>query len=233
MNIKYLDDQSLSRVKTALFLLALLPCLQLIFEALSYSLGANPIEKITRTTGYWTLTFLIITLSATPLRRLTGWLWLIRLRRMLGLFTFFYVSLHFLTYLVLDQFFDWAGILKDIIKRPYITVGFSSFLLMIPLALTSTNSMIKKLGGKNWRHLHQLTYLAAVGGVIHYWWLVKKDLSKPLSFALILALLFSIRLFYIVKNSNKTKQADPIKSAYPAANAIQLESPSEEHIKTH
>lgn len=199
MNIKNIDDHSLHRIKTALFLLALIPCLRLIAGALTDDLGANPIEKITRTTGYWTLTFLMITLSATPLRRLTGWLWLIRLRRMLGLFAFFYASLHFLTYLVLDQFFDWASIIKDIAKRPYITAGFPSFLLMLPLALTSTDGMIRKLGGKRWRRLHRLVYLTAIGGVVHYWWLVKKDLSNPLGFALILALLLAIRLFYLVK----------------------------------
>ncbi|MDP2903194.1 MAG: protein-methionine-sulfoxide reductase heme-binding subunit MsrQ [Methylovulum sp.] len=203
MDIKRLDGQSLRRIKAALFLLALIPCLQLIIGAISYDLGTNPIEKITRTTGYWTLTFLMVTLSVTPLRRLTGWLWWIRLRRMLSLFAFFYASLHFLTYLVLDQFFDWDSIIKDIAKRPYITVGFTTFLLMVPLALTSTNNMIKKLGGKNWRRLHRLVYLTAVGGVVHYWWLVKKDPSNPISFALVLMLLFGIRLYYLAKNANK------------------------------
>ena len=133
MKMNTLDNATLSWIKVGVFLLALVPVIKLGCGRLaSTRLGANPIEKITRTTGYWTLTFLLITLTVTPLRRLCGWSWLIRLRRMLGLFAFFYGSLHFLTYLVLDQFFDWAAIVKDIVKRPYITVGFPSFLLMIP-----------------------------------------------------------------------------------------------------
>lgn len=199
MNLKYLDDKTLFRIKTGIFLLALIPVTRLLADGLTDALGANPIEKITRSTGYWTLTFLMITLTVTPLRRLTGCLWLMRLRRMLGLFAFFYVSLHFLTYLVLDQFFDWGSIAKDIVKRPYITVGFPSFLLLIPLAITSNNAMIKKLGGKHWRQLHRLVYITATGGVVHYWWLIKKDLTNPITFALILALLFGIRLFYWAK----------------------------------
>ncbi|MDO9104422.1 MAG: protein-methionine-sulfoxide reductase heme-binding subunit MsrQ [Methylovulum sp.] len=205
MTLKNLDQRSLQQLKAALFLLALIPCLRLVGGALTDGLGTNPIEKITRTTGYWTLTFLMITLSVTPLRRLTGWLWLVRLRRMLGLFAFFYGSLHFLTYLVLDQFFDWASIIKDIAKRPYITIGFPAFLLMIPLALTSTDKMIKKLGGKYWRRLHRLVYATAIGGVVHYWWLVKKDLTNPVTFALILALLLSIRLYYAAQGINRSK----------------------------
>ncbi|MCX7099247.1 MAG: sulfoxide reductase heme-binding subunit YedZ [Methylococcales bacterium] len=184
------------KVIVIVFILALLPLAKLGYAALQDGLGANPIEKITRNTGYWTLTFLLVTLTATPLKRLFGWLWPIRLRRMLGLFAFFYGSLHFSTYLVLDQFFDWQGILKDIIKRPYITIGFPAYLLMLPLALTSTNAMIRRLGGKRWQALHRLVYVSAIGGVIHYWWLVKKDLSNPLTFAVLLSLLLAIRLFY-------------------------------------
>ncbi|MGZ8227050.1 MAG: sulfite oxidase heme-binding subunit YedZ, partial [Methylococcaceae bacterium] len=175
MMIKNLNNKMVGWVKAAVFLLALIPLIKLGLGAYLDMLGANPIEKITRTTGYWTLTFLLITLTATPLRRLTGWNWVIRLRRMLGLYAFFYGCLHFLTYLVLDQFFDWESIVKDIIKRPYITVGFPSFLLMIPMAITSTDAMIRRLGGKRWRFLHRLVYFCAVGGVVHYWWLVKKD----------------------------------------------------------
>lgn len=196
MNLKNLDNRTLGWVKTAVFLLALIPLGKLGVAAYLDTLGANPIEKITRTTGYWTLTLLLITLTATPLKLILGWLWPIRLRRMLGLFAFFYGCLHFSTYLVLDQFFDWAGILKDIIKRPYITVGFPAFLLMIPLAVTSTDAMIRRLGGKRWQLLHRLVYLSAAGGVVHYWWLVKKDLSNPVTFALLLGLLLAIRLFY-------------------------------------
>jgi sulfoxide reductase heme-binding subunit YedZ len=205
MTIKHLDDKSLSRIKVIVFLLALIPLSRLGFGAYFDALGANPIEKITRTTGYWTLTFLLISLTITPLRRMLGWLWLTRLRRMLSLFAFFYACLHFLTYLVLDQFFDWESIIKDIIKRPYITVGFPAFLLMIPMALTSTNTMIKRLGGKRWRLLHRLVYLCAVGGVVHYWWLVKKDLTNPVTFAVLLGLLLGIRLLYWLKSLRKQR----------------------------
>jgi sulfoxide reductase heme-binding subunit YedZ len=196
MTIKNLDNKTLARIKTVVFLLALIPLTKLGLGAYLDTLGANPIEKITRTTGYWTLTFLLISLTVTPLRRMLGWLWLIRLRRMLSLFAFFYACLHFLTYLVLDQFFDWESIIKDIIKRPYITVGFPAFLLMIPMAVTSTDAMIRRLGGKRWRLVHRLVYLCAVGGVVHYWWLVKKDLANPITFAVWLGLLLGIRLLY-------------------------------------
>ena len=188
------DSKQLFWLKIALFMLALIPLANLIVKAVIDELGANPIEKITRTTGYWTLTLLLITLTVTPLRRLSGWSWLVRLRRMLGLFAFFYASLHFTTYLVLDQFFDVASIAKDIVKRPYITVGFPAFMLLIPLAVTSNDSMIRRLGGKRWRLLHRLVYLSAIGGVIHYWWLVKKDLTNPITFAILLALLLGFRL---------------------------------------
>ena len=203
MTIKSIDNKTLARIKTVIFLTALIPLSRLGFGAYLDTLGANPIEKITRITGYWTLTFLLISLTVTPLRRMLGWLWLIRLRRMLSLFAFFYGCLHFLTYLVLDQFFDWENIIKDIIKRPYITVGFSAFLFMIPLALTSTDAIIRWLGGKRWRLLHRLVYLSAVGGVVHYWWLVKKDLTKPVTFALLLGLLMGIRLLYWLRSLRK------------------------------
>lgn len=188
------DSKQLFWLKIALFMLALMPLANLMLKAVMDNLGANPIEKITRTTGYWTLTLLLITLTVTPLRRLSGWSWLVRLRRMLGLFAFFYASLHFATYLVLDQFFDIASIAKDIVKRPYITVGFPAFMLLIPLAVTSNDNMIRRLGGKRWRLLHRLVYLSAIGGVIHYWWLVKKDLTNPITFAILLALLLGFRL---------------------------------------
>jgi sulfoxide reductase heme-binding subunit YedZ len=196
MNNKALNSRRLSRIKTGVFVLAMLPLIKLAIGACIDGLGANPIEKITRTTGYWTLALLLITLSATPLRRLWGWCWPIRIRRMLGLFAFFYGSLHFLTYLVLDQFFDWAAIADDIAKRPYITVGFPSFVLMIPLAITSTDRMIKRLGGKRWRWLHVLIYPIATGGVVHFMWLVKKDPTTPMTFAALLIILFGIRGLY-------------------------------------
>lgn len=205
MIMKNLNNKTIAIIKIVVFLLALMPLAKLCWLAYQDILGANPIEKITRTTGYWTLVFLMITLAATPLKKLSGWLWLIRLRRMLGLFTFFYAFLHFSTYLVLDQFFDWDSIIKDIAKRPYITVGFPVFLMLIPLAVTSTDGMIRRLGGKRWKLLHRSVYFCAVGGVIHYWWLVKKDLTNPITFALILALLLCFRLFYWLQNIYKKR----------------------------
>jgi sulfoxide reductase heme-binding subunit YedZ len=197
-NLKTLNNKVLIGLKISIFILAFIPLIKLIISGYFDNLGANPIEKITHRTGYWTLVFLLITLGITPLRRLTGWLWLVRLRRMSGLFAFFYASLHFLTYLVLDQFFDWASIVKDIVKRPYITIGFFAFVLLIPLAITSNDRLIKLLGGKRWRLLHRLIYPIAIAGVLHFWWLVKKDITEPLTFALILAILLGMRLFYRV-----------------------------------
>ena len=181
--------------KVLTFLLCLIPLARLGWLGMSDGLGANPIEFITRSTGTWTLVFLMITLSVTPLRRITGWNGLIRFRRMLGLFAFFYVCLHFTTYIWLDQFFDWAEIVKDVIKRPFITVGFVSFVLLIPLAVTSTNAMQRRLK-RRWQLLHRLVYLIAIGGVVHYWWLVKKDITQPVLYALVLAALLGFRLAF-------------------------------------
>lgn len=181
--------------KALTFLLCLIPLARLGWLGMSDGLGANPIEFITRSTGTWTLVFLMITLSVTPLRRITGWNGLIRFRRMLGLFAFFYVCLHFTTYIWLDQFFDWTEIVKDVIKRPFITVGFVSFVLLIPLAVTSTNAMQRRLK-RRWQLLHRLVYLIAIGGVVHYWWLVKKDITQPVLYALVLAALLGFRLAF-------------------------------------
>ena len=164
------------------------------WNAYTNNLGANPIEVITRSTGTWTLVFLLIVLSVTPLRRLTGFHWLIRFRRMLGLFAFFHVCLHFITYIWLDQFFEFMEMVKDVIKRPFITVGFVSFILLIPLALTSTSGMIRRLGGRRWQQLHRLVYLAAIGGVIHYIWLVKADQRNPLIYGSVLSVLLGYRI---------------------------------------
>jgi sulfoxide reductase heme-binding subunit YedZ len=204
MSLKKLDNKQIAGIKITVFFVALIPLLNLSVLAYLDQLGANPIEKITRSTGYWTLSLLLISLTISPLRKFSGWNWLMRLRRMLGLFVFFYASLHFLTYLVLDQFFDWTSIVNDIIKRPYITVGFPAFILLIPLAVTSNNRMIKLLGGKRWLILHRLVYLCAIGGVVHFWWLVKKDLSNPLTFAVLLTLLLSVRLIYWLRGLNKS-----------------------------
>lgn len=185
-------------LKALTFLLCLIPLARLGWLGLNDGLGANPIEFITRSTGTWTLVFLMITLSVTPLRRITGWNGLIRFRRMLGLFAFFYVCLHFTTYIWLDQFFDWAEIVKDVIKRPFITIGFACFVLLIPLAVTSTNAMQRRLK-RRWQQLHRLIYLIAIGGVVHYWWLVKKDITQPAIYALVLAVLLGFRLAYYWK----------------------------------
>ncbi len=185
-------------LKALTFLLCLIPLARLGWLGLNDGLGANPIEFITRSTGTWTLVFLMITLSVTPLRRITGWNGLIRFRRMLGLFAFFYVCLHFTTYIWLDQFFDWAEIVKDVIKRPFITIGFACFVLLIPLAVTSTNAMQRRLK-RRWQQLHRLIYLIAIGGVAHYWWLVKKDITQPAIYALVLAVLLGFRLAYYWK----------------------------------
>ena len=183
------------QLKAALFLASLIPLIRLSWYGYSSQLGANPIEFITRSLGTWTLVFLLITLSITPLRNLSGWSWLIKLRRMAGLFAFFYALLHFITYIWLDQFFDLNSIYKDVIKRPFITIGFTAFVLLIPLAVTSTNAMMKKLGGKRWQMLHRLIYPIAIFAVLHYWWLVKKDITQPLIYATVLAVLLAYRLW--------------------------------------
>ncbi len=180
--------------KLALFLAALIPLARLGWKALHDGLGANPIEVITHSAGDWTLILVLTTLSITPLRRLTRQYWLIGVRRMIGLFAFFYGTLHFLTYIWLDKFFDLHEMLKDIAKRPFITVGFSAFVLLIPLAVTSTAGWIRRLGGKNWQRLHRLIYLTATLGVVHYWWLVKADIRKPEEYALVLGILLLYRL---------------------------------------
>jgi sulfoxide reductase heme-binding subunit YedZ len=183
----------ISWLKPLVFLLCLIPFGQLAYNAYTGDLGVNPIETITRFTGSWALIFLLGSLAVTPLRRLTRWNELIKFRRMLGLFAFSYALAHFSTYLVLDLFFDWAAIGKDILKRPYVTAGFTAFVLMIPLAITSTAAMIRRLG-KRWQQLHRLVYLAAIGGVIHFYWLVKADIRRPAQYGAVLALLMGYRL---------------------------------------
>ena len=175
------------------FSTCLMPLVRLIVLAGNGGLGANPIEFITRSTGTWTLVGLLLTLSITPLRRLSGRAELIRYRRMLGLFSFFYACLHFTTYIWLDQFFDPAAIAKDIVKRPFITLGFSAFVLLVPLAATSTHAMMRRLG-RRWQQLHRLIYPIALLGVIHYLWLVKKDMTEPLIYGGVLMLLLVVRL---------------------------------------
>jgi len=185
--------KNLRWLRVALFLICLVPFAQLIYNAFTDNLGANPIDTITRHTGSWALIFLLVTLSVTPVRKLFAWNGLVSYRRMLGLFAFFYAVLHFTTFLVLDHFFDFNAILKDIMKRPYITVGFTGFVLMIPLAITSTTGMIRRLG-KRWQQLHRLVYLTATAGVIHFYWLVKADIRRPAQYGFVLALVLGYRL---------------------------------------
>lgn len=182
--------------RAALFLACLLPLARLFLLGWQDALGANPVEFVTRSTGTWTLVMLCATLSVTPLRRLGGWNGLVRLRRMLGLFAFFYGCLHLLTYVVLDQFFAFDEIVKDVAKRPFITAGATGLLLMIPLAITSTAGWIRRLGGRRWQHLHRLAYVVAVAGVVHYYWLVKADTSRPVRYGLVLAVLLAVRLWF-------------------------------------
>jgi sulfoxide reductase heme-binding subunit YedZ len=195
--------------KPVVFLICLLPVTILGWKAYHNDLGANPIEVITHATGDWTIRFLLITLMVTPLRRLTKQPWMIRYRRMFGLFAFFYVVLHFLTYIWLDKFFDLHEIWADVAKRRFITVGFAGFLLLIPLALTSTTGWIRRLGGKRWQRLHRLIYLAAIAGVIHYLWLVKADISKPLQYIYVLAVLLAYRVVVWLLPSKDRGRASP------------------------
>ena len=180
--------------KIAFFILALLPLARLVWLGVTDDLGANPVEFVIRSLGTWSLVGLLVTLSVTPIRLITGIKWPVQLRRMMGLFAFFYVCLHLLAYAGLDQWFDWHAISKDIVKHPYILVGFSAFLLLIPLAATSNQAMIRKLR-QRWQALHRLVYLIAILGVTHYWWLVKKDVREPLVYALVLLALLLIRIY--------------------------------------
>lgn len=196
MPLTQLSPRQIAAAKILLFVVCPLPLALLAWDATHDLLGANPIEAVTRALGDWTLNFLLITLTVTPLRRLTGWNWLLRLRRMLGLFTFFYACLHVTSYLWLDQFFDWTEIATDIVKRPFITAGFVAFTLLIPLAATSNNYMVRRLGGRRWQSLHRSVYLIAVLGVLHYAWMVKRDLALPLIYAAILAVLLGVRALW-------------------------------------
>jgi sulfoxide reductase heme-binding subunit YedZ len=184
--------------KPVVFLTCLLPLAFLLLQAfgvVGLSLGANPIEALLHELGRWGLKFLLLTLTITPLRRLTGWNWLVRFRRMLGLFVFFYVVLHFLCYAILDQGMDIAAIIEDIIKRPYITLGMTGLLLLLPLAVTSTKGMMRRLG-KRWQRLHRLVYIIAVVAVWHFYWQVKLDTLDASIYALVLIILLGIRVYY-------------------------------------
>lgn len=195
----------ITTLKILVFALCLLPLALLAWDGVHANLGPNPIEEITHRTGDWTLRLLLVTLAVTPARRLLGWNFLLRLRRLLGLFAFFYACLHFLTYVWLDQFFWWDEIAKDIVQRPFITVGFAAFLLLIPLAVTSTNAMMKRLG-RRWQQLHRLVYVSATLGVLHYLWLVKADLRRPLIYGILLTALLAYRVYADRRRIIKTAQ---------------------------
>ena len=204
------QDQTIKWVlKPAIFVAALGPAGWVVWAALTGNLSPNPLSDVTNETGVWTLRFLSITLAVTPLRRVTGWNAAVRFRRMLGLFAFFYGTQHFLTYLIADRFAGldfpdgfvaWttvrnlaSSVAADIMKRPFITIGFTAFSLMVPLALTSTAGMVRRLGGKRWKTLHRLIYVSGVAGVVHYWWLVKADIRRPQIYAAIVGLLLAFR----------------------------------------
>jgi sulfoxide reductase heme-binding subunit YedZ len=187
-------------LKAVVFVLCLVPAAWVLWALYSDAtgttrfLGANPITEAEDFTGQWTLRFLAATLAITPLRRVLGWNWLIKYRRMLGLFTFAYVCIHLAMYVAVDYAFDGHAIVHDVVKHPYVTVGMAGFLLLVPLAVTSTRGWIRRLGGARWNRLHRLVYVVAVCGVVHYWWAVKKDVTDPLGFAILFAALFAIRL---------------------------------------
>jgi sulfoxide reductase heme-binding subunit YedZ len=210
-------------LKLLVFSAALVPFAHLLWRGFNGDLTADPLVEITNETGIWTLRFVVITLAITPIRRLSGWNVMIRFRRMLGLFAFFYAMLHFLTYVVGDRFASldfpdgfvavstlvnlMASIWEDVAKRPYITVGFIAFVSMIPLALTSTTGWIRRLGGRNWQRLHRLVYLTGIAGVTHYWWRVKADTLHPLIYAGLVALLLGYRLAASFKRSRVQRHA--------------------------
>jgi sulfoxide reductase heme-binding subunit YedZ len=205
--MRALPEKYVRLLKVPAFAACLGPALVLTWKGFHNLLGANPIDVITRTTGRWTLTFLLITLSVTPVRRITGLAWLIRFRRMLGLFAFFYGSLHLMTYVWLDKFFDVHEMLHDIAKRRFITAGMTAWALMLPLALTSTKGWIRRLGGKRWQKLHRLIYFSAAAGVVHFIWLVKADLRRPLTYGSVLVLLLAFRVITWIRTRLNSRSA--------------------------
>ncbi len=190
-----MSRRNLVILKIAVFTASLFTVVMLVGEYFTHHLTADPVREITSSTGSSALIFLMLTLAITPVRRFTGWLWLIRFRRMLGLFAFFYASLHLLTYLWFDKNFVARDIWKDIFKRPFITAGFTAWIFMLPLALTSTQWAIGKMGGKRWQALHRLIYFSAIAGIVHFYWLVKKDITEPVEYAVLLAALLLARLY--------------------------------------
>ncbi len=204
------SNKQLTAAKCALFLLALIPMARLVWGVMNDGLGANPLEFITRNTGDWTLYFLTTGLAITPLRRILNANWLIKFRRMLGLFAFFYACLHFLAFFWFDHFFALDEMLADVVRRPFILLGFLAFLCLIPLAATSTNFMMRAMGGQRWQLLHKLVYVAAILGLLHFWWMkaAKNNLGQPLLFAIIVGVLFAMRAYWKwTKSANSTPRA--------------------------
>jgi sulfoxide reductase heme-binding subunit YedZ len=197
----------LFRFRVIIFMLCLIPLARLVWLGVNDDLSANPVEFVERSTGYWTLFMLLVTLSLSPIRLLTGRTWQLQYRRMLGLFMFFYACLHITTYLWLDYSFNWADIAKDIVKHPYVLVGASAFLLTLPLAITSNNFMLKLLR-ERWKKLHNLVYLIAILGVVHFLWLVKKDIREPMLYVAILALLLGIRIYYKILSTKPSAKSN-------------------------
>lgn len=203
-----LSNKQVGWVKVAFFVLALLPFARLVWGTASGTF-TDPLAAITNSSGEWALYLLCITLAVTPLRRLTGWNWLVKLRRMVGLFTFFYALVHFIAFLWFDHFFDVAEMLRDVVKRPFILVGFIAFVLLIPLAATSTNAMIKRLGGKRWQWLHRLIYVIGPLAILHFWWMKegKSDFAQPILFGAIVAVLLALRVFWHFKRKPQPTRA--------------------------
>jgi sulfoxide reductase heme-binding subunit YedZ len=212
--------RTVSVVKAIVFVAALVPVTRLAVALAFYPdwLGANPAEFITRSTGDWTLRFLLITLAVTPLRKALGWHWLASFRRMFGLYAFFYGLVHLSSYVSFDHVFDVAEILEDIVKRPFITVGFTTLVLMLPLAITSTDRMVRRLGAKRWLALHRLVYVFAPLGVLHFWWMVKADVTEPAIYAVILALLLGHRVLEKVRDTRR-RAARGVRGPLPQPNA--------------
>ncbi len=202
-----MTKRKLLLLKCLVWVACLAPLCRLVYRGFAGRLTANPIEFITLSTGTWTLVFILVTLSITPLRKFTGLAWLIKFRRLIGLFAFFYAGLHFMIYVWLDKFFDLSDMVKDVIKRPFITAGFFAFLLLIPLAATSTAMAIRKMGGRNWQQLHRIIYLSAASAVVHFWWKVKADTRQPMIYATILSvlLLYRVAAWGLRRRARKTE----------------------------
>ena len=203
-----MENRLKRRLLTAcVFLACLMPFIFLLAKGAMGNLGPNPVSDITQDTGVWTLRFLLITLCVTPLRKLTSWSEVIKFRRMLGLFAFFYGFFHLMTYLLLDQSFSIPDIIQDVVKRPFITAGTAGFVLMIPLAITSTRKWISRLGGKRWQLLHRLVYVSSAAGVVHYLWLVKADITRPVRYSVLLSVLLAYRLFLNLRNRSAVQRS--------------------------